>query len=243
MSALQFLYDDGDIFAVYKPAGVHSVRLANGKGAASIVDLLLEHNPSLALAGKAPEDGGLVHRLDASTSGVLVGAATRKSWELLFTLVLSGALKKHYVACLEGSLSQQQEIEVSSFIGSPYRGAKKMRSYKSDPGAASRTLFGSTSYKLLSYDETLAVSLVCADASPARRHQVRIHAAELGHPLLGDALYGSSKLLGDIALTPREFFLHSWRVSFKHPITGAEIELESPITKEIRWHAPLPRAS
>jgi 23S rRNA pseudouridine1911/1915/1917 synthase len=97
MSALQFLYDDGDIFAVYKPAGVHSVRLANGKGAASIVDLLLEHNPSLVQAGKAPEDGGLVHRLDASTSGVLVGAATRKSWELLFALVLSGALKKHYV--------------------------------------------------------------------------------------------------------------------------------------------------
>jgi 23S rRNA pseudouridine1911/1915/1917 synthase len=222
---LSYLYNDGEIFAVYKPPGVHSVRLPSG-GGESVADELLALHPGLSLSSKNPGDAGLVHRLDRDTSGVLLGATTRPVWEKLFEGVMNGAVEKSYVLLVEGEFSRDQTL--SSFIGSPNRGAKKMKVYESAPPDWARALYGTTSYRTLSYFPNHDASLLIASASPARRHQVRLHAGHLGHPLLGDALYGSKRSLPLERGPAREFFLHAASVSFAHPNTGQRIVIESP---------------
>jgi 23S rRNA pseudouridine1911/1915/1917 synthase len=237
VEGIKYLYNSGAVFAVYKPAGVHSVQLPDGRGGDSVAALLVENRPQLASAGKSPEDAGLVHRLDFSTSGVLLGASTREAWQALFDQVSQGGVLKEYLACVEGRLESEQEI--SSFIGSPNRGAKKMRSYPKDPGLKARALFGTTLFKPISYDSARNISLVAAVASPARRHQIRLHASTLGHPLVGDSLYGSTTSLGGLAPTPRDFFLHSWLVEFAHPETGVAVTVKSPFAGELSWTGPI----
>lgn len=232
VTQLRYLYSNRSVFAVYKPAGTHSVRLPGGKGGESVADLLLAHTPSLAAAGRSQEDAGLVHRLDQSTSGLLLGASDRSVWDTLFEQIASGAIKKEYIVCVEGRFDTLRTI--TSFIGSPNRGAHKMKSYERDPGPGARALDGTTTFTPVSYDPVSDTSLVQASASPARRHQIRVHAASLGHPLVGDALYGSTRVLGEIAKEPREFLLHSWRISFRHPESGEEVLIESPISDEVR---------
>lgn len=221
------------MFVVAKPAGLHSVQLQGGRGGRSVADELLSARPELTTAGRSPHDGGLVHRLDQDTSGVLLGASSREAWESLFAQLSRGEIAKSYVACVEGRFPPVAEI--SSYIGSPYRGAKKMRSYPNDPGSSSRALLGSTSCEILAHNAGLNASLVAASASPARRHQVRIHLASLGHPLVGDSLYGSTRALGALVPASRKFFLHAWRISFTHPETGDAVTVECPYAPEIAW--------
>ena len=230
MSSLRYLYQAGSVFAVYKPAGVHSVGLPNGRGGASIADLLIASQPALASVGRSPEDAGLIQRLDLSTSGILLGATSRAAWELLFEQLGKGEVQKLYVACVEGVLREPQEV--SSFIGSPYRGAQKMKSF---PTESPRALFGQTRFEPLSVEPSQQRSLVIARASPARRHQVRVHAAQANHPLVGDALYGATTSLQERTSSEREFFLHSWRTSFRHPESKEDVLIESPLSDEIDW--------
>ena len=237
MEQPHYIYRHEGVFAVYKPPGVHSVRLPGGAGGESVADALLAQSPELAGAGRSPEDGGLVHRLDRDTSGILLGASTRLCWDKLFEESSEGRVRREYVACVEGDV--RAPCEVSSFIGSPHRGAQKMKSYAKDPGARGRALLGSTSFAPLSFDPSRNVSLVVAVASPARRHQIRLHAASQGFALVGDKLYGSAQELGAIARASRDFFLHSWRVAFAHPITGERVTLESPLAQELQWPLPL----
>lgn len=222
---LSYLYNDGEIFAVYKPPGVHSVQLHSG-GGESIADELLALNPSLSVSGRSPGDAGLVHRLDRETSGILLGATARPVWEKLFEQVLNGSVEKSYALLVEGKFARDQEI--SSFIGSPHRGAKKMKVYECTPPDWTRALHGTTLYRLVSYIPSQDASLLMATASPARRHQVRLHAAHLGHPLVGDMLYGSKRSLTITRGPVREFFLHATSVSFAHPSSGARVVVESP---------------
>jgi len=234
---LRYIYNHEGVFAVYKPPGIHSVQLPRGAGGPSLADELLAARPELASVGRSPGDGGLVHRLDESTSGVVLGASTQNCWAALFGKISGGGVRREYAACVEGQILGGRDI--STFIGSPHRGAHKMRSYDKDPGVRGRALFGSTSFTPLSLNPSQDMSLVVAVASPARRHQIRLHAASLGFPLVGDSLYGSTRELGPVARAPRSFFLHSWRIVFEHPVTGELVTLESPLEEELLWPLPL----
>jgi 23S rRNA pseudouridine1911/1915/1917 synthase len=228
--SLTYLYNDGDIFAVYKPAGMHSVQLPKG-GGASIADALLQANPSLSKASKQPGDAGLIHRLDESTSGVLVGASTRSVWDRLFEELLAGRIHKTYALIVEGEFAGTRTI--TSWLGSPHRGAKKVKVYETKPPEWSRALEGTTTYSAQRFISGQNATLALAVASPARRHQVRAHAAHLGFPLIGDTLYGSTRSMNDMTLGPREFFLHALKVSFRHPITHEEVEIVSNLEGEL----------
>ncbi len=225
MHTLNFLYEDTDIFVVYKPAGLHSVRLPNG-GGSSLADLLLAHNPELKNASRSPGDAGLVQRLDLETSGVMLGAKNRAMWEALFQALRDGAITKHYVALVEGRIDTR--CEIASYLGSPHRGAKKVKVYLREPAASVRALYGSTLVEPISFDPIRNQTLVRVAASPARRHQVRAHLAHLGHPLVGDTLYGASSTLK----SDRGFFLHAETIAFIHPKTHAEMVVRSPHESE-----------
>lgn len=230
MHTLHFLHRDDDIFALYKPAGIHSVRLPAG-GGISLADLLLEHNPQLANASRSPLDAGLAQRLDYETSGIILGAFNRSAWSALFDELMAGTIEKHYVAIVEGKVSK--ESVVSSHIGSPNRGAQKVKVYTAKPPASARALPGTTTFTPLHFISEHNATIVQVSASPARRHQVRAHAAFSGHPLLGDSLYGSTRSLGNLCTTTRSFFLHAWKVTLKHPTSGEQQQLESDYHGEI----------
>lgn len=227
---LTYLYNDGDIFAVYKPAGLHSVQLPKG-GGSSVADELLKANPLLQESSRTPGDAGLINRLDEETSGILLGATKRSTWQKLFSLSMEGKVSKTYVALLEGEFTGTQTI--TSFIGTPNRGAKKVKVYEKEPPAWARALEGTTTYTAHHYVPSLDATLVYAAASPARRHQVRAHASHLGHPLLGDTLYGAARPFPTISPTHREFFLHAAKMSFVHPLSGEAVAIECPFEREL----------
>lgn len=228
--SLTYLYNDGDIFAVYKPAGMHSVQLPKG-GGSSIADELLKHTPSLSQASKQSGDAGLIHRLDESTSGILLGATTRPVWDMLFQALLAGEIHKTYGLIVEGQFTGTRAI--TSWLGSPHRGAKKVKVYEKEPADWARALEGTTTFTARSYLLDHDATILEAVASPARRHQVRAHAAHLGFPLLGDTLYGSTRTLADMSRAPRDFFLHAQQVNFTHPLTNEKIEIMRGIEQEL----------
>ena len=232
---LSFLYQDTEIFAVYKPAGLHSVRLPDGAGGSSLADMLISRYPKLSSVAKSEGHAGLISRLDRDTSGVIVGAFSQELWEQLYQMLLTGKMKKSYVALVHGRLSEERSF--SSYIGSPNRGARKVKVYEQRPAKSARALPGTTHFLPLSVDTSLNVSLVTVLAAPARRHQVRAHAAYIGHPLVGDSLYGSTESVERFVTTPRSFFLHSRQVTFTHPRSGEQITIESPLMKELVWGA------
>ncbi len=104
MTELEFLYNDDSLFAVYKPAGIHSVRLPSG-GGRSLADLLCERYPELEHAAPSSLDGGLVQRLDLETSGVLLSAKTPEVWQALYDALLARRIMKSYVALVAGTVS------------------------------------------------------------------------------------------------------------------------------------------
>lgn len=225
LSAL-YLYQDEYIFALNKPAGIHSVGLRSG-GGPSLSDLLLAENPKLAVASPQELDAGLVQRLDFDTSGIILGAKTREMWEHLHTAIIKGDFIKRYIALVDGKLTQSKTI--TSYIGSPYRGAKKMRSYREQPTGKVRALLGTSEVNPYKNVFEYNMSFVEVSASPARRHQVRVHAAALGHPLTGDSLYGSVETLPEaFQKTPRVFFLHAHTVQGLHPQTKQQINFTAP---------------
>ena len=232
--ALTYIYNDGNIFAVYKPAGIHSVQLPKG-GGNSVADELLQNNPSLSQASKQPGDAGLLHRLDESTSGILLGATSRPVWDMLFEGLLAGTIHKTYALIVEGQFTGTRTI--TSWVGSPHRGAKKVKVYEKEPPDWARALEGTSTYSSHRYVTDRDATIVEAEASPARRHQVRAHAAHLGFPLVGDTLYGSTRTLADMTRAPREFFLHAMKVSFTHPLTTEKIEIVSELEHELTPHS------
>ncbi len=234
MSDLHFFYNDDDIFAVYKPAGMHSVRIPH-EGGHSLADDLIAAYPELIHASRSPLDGGLVQRLDFGTSGVLLGAKSRPMWDALYTALSEGQIDKSYVALIEGELAE--EVSVSTLIGSPHRGARKMKIYSRPPSPPVRALPGTTLFRPIRFLAQFDMSVVQAKASPARRHQVRAHAAHIEHPLVGDLLYGSRRSVGALCATPREFFLHAWQLAFHHPRTGESVSVESDFVAELSSRA------
>jgi 23S rRNA pseudouridine1911/1915/1917 synthase len=225
-----FLFSDSDLFAVYKPAGMHSVKIPED-GGYSLADDLVAYDPQLSLASRSSLDGGLVQRLDFGTSGVLLGAKNRATWDALYEALSAGKIEKSYVALVEGEISQT--ATVSTLIGSPHRGAKKMRIYSRPPTPPVRALPGTTVFTPIKYLAQFNMTLIQAEASPARRHQIRAHAAHIGHPLVGDQLYGSQRSIGALCSAPRDFFLHAWRLKFKHPKSSEIIEVESDFKVEL----------
>jgi 23S rRNA-/tRNA-specific pseudouridylate synthase len=227
-------YEDEFLFVVTKPFNLHSVGidLVNGTGD-SMGELLAKKYGS---AGLNPLEGGLINRLDYETSGLMIGAKDTKTYELLREMIQQGEIHKKYLALVEGELEEGAIVE--GWIGPRHRGSKKVTFWDKKPKGV-RALEATTKVipikKILSIDGE-AATLVEVEAHVARRHQVRVSCAEIGAPLVGDALYGSKKELAgwrDCLKVEGElpaFFLHAWKVSFKHPMTGKVVEFESSAT-------------
>lgn len=219
INKLKFLYNDDYIFAVEKPVNIHSV-INNNSSELSIASLLLEEYPTLVSVAKK-EDAGLLNRLDFSTSGILLGAWKKEYWDKIHKE--NDNIKKTYLAVVEGKANN---TTIETFIGGAYRGSKKVRVYPISKNPK-RALIGETKITLLSYNEEKNISLVSTTVFSAKRHQIRAHLAYLGHPLVGDTLYGATTHIADFFKISNsiEFLLHNESLDFFNPLSKQQIKI------------------
>lgn len=201
---MKILFEDKDILVVEKSAG-EVVHPAPGYETGTMSDLLKVRYPEIANVG-SKERPGVVHRLDKDTSGVMVFARNQSAYLKLRKLFESHeGVEKTYLAVCHGS--------------------PKGRSGTLD------SLIGRDHLRAVSHWELLqkkgGVSLIEFNIETGRMHQVRIHAAELGCPIVGDTTYGSREKDAHLRRRPTRTLLHAVRLAFKHPATGKFVEFLS----------------
>jgi len=237
---LTILYDDRDIAVIDKPAGM-VVHPGAGHARGTLVNALLHHVSCLSGVG-GRERPGLVHRLDRGTSGVLVIAKHDRAHRALARQFHDREVGKEYLTLVWGTPKAGQTIERA--IGRDPRARQKM-STRARRARAAIT-------HVLEVEPLGGVSLVRVRIATGRTHQIRVHLAEAGHPVAGDALYGGARRRPPARLAPigrlTRPFLHAARLTISHPEDGRRLSFEAPLPPDLadlvatlRRTAPSPR--
>lgn len=220
---LEVLFADAAMLIVNKPGGVPCHPLRPGERG-TVMNALVARYPETALAGDKPLEGGLVHRLDNGTSGALIVARTRTAFEELRRAIRTGRVRRRYLALVEGR--PEAEMFLDAPVAHHPKSARRMV-----VAADEREAHRLGARRAISRVEPLRsgrrFSLVQVDPATGARHQIRVHLANAGFPILGDTLYGGPSTPD---LEPGRFCLHL-----------AEIELESPASGTVRVRAELPQ--
>lgn len=215
--SLDIVYEDEALLVVNKPAGL-VVHPAPGHAGGTLVNGLLAYCPQIAEVG-GPERAGIVHRLDKDTSGLIVVAKDEATHAALQRQFKRRGVSKTYLALVEGQVQPPEGI-IEAPIGRDRVRRKRMMVTPS--GRQART-----TYRVLEYfaDHTLL------EVQPVtgRTHQIRVHLAWLGYPVVGDDVYGYRRQ----RLLQGRHFLHAARLRFTHPLTGEEMALEAPLPPEL----------
>ncbi|XXF79481.1 RluA family pseudouridine synthase [Myxococcaceae bacterium GXIMD 01537] len=210
--ALRVLFEDGEVLAVDKPAGINA-QPTEGRVGDSLVDL------ASAYLGR---EAGLVHRLDKETSGVTVFGKTARATAALAAEFREGSARKRYVAATGPGLppSGRVDLPLSKDPSRPGR----WRATRAANGVPAETDFRT----LYAGAEFCLVELL---PHTGRTHQLRAHLTALGAPILGDARYGGAPRAGGVD-APR-CLLHAQALELRHPGTGAPVRFESPIPEDL----------
>jgi 23S rRNA pseudouridine1911/1915/1917 synthase len=234
---LTIVYEDEDLLVIDKPAGL-TVHPAAGLPAClpdrragqagmrrgTLAAALLAYRPELASVG-GPERPGIVHRLDRDTSGLLVVAKNEAARAALARQWKERQVEKGYLALVHGRLEPSEAV-VDAPIGRDPRHRQRMAVVEG--GRAARTAYRVRRYLPAGQAGRDVYSLVEVTPSTGRTHQIRVHFAALGHPLVGDRVYGRpSSVL-------RRQFLHAHRLAFRHPVDGRPLEFESPLPEDLQ---------
>jgi 23S rRNA pseudouridine1911/1915/1917 synthase len=208
---LQILFEDEDLLVVNKPPGL-VVHPGAGNLAHTLVNALLHRGSDLSVIG-GEQRPGIVHRLDKETSGCLVVAKNDAAHQSLAKQFLERRVTKIYLALVHGKLRRPRGT-IEAPIGRHPVQRKKMHV---DPR---RGRLAKTEYRVL---ESLGgISLVECVLHSGRTHQIRVHLHHLGHPVIGDALYGKKA-------TASRQMLHAWKLGFIHPRTAEPMLFEAPV--------------
>lgn len=214
---LDVIYEDDALLVVNKPAGM-VVHPAYGHASGTLVNAVLAHCPEVADVG-GPDRAGVVHRLDKDTSGLILIAKDGVTRAALQRQFKRRRVAKAYLALVEGQV-QPREGVVEAPVGRNKRQRKKMAVVRS--GREARTLYRAIEYFA---DNTLLE----VHPHTGRTHQVRVHLAWLGYPIVGDVVYGRRRQ----RLLRTRHFLHAARIRFSHPVTSEEVEFEAPLPPEL----------
>jgi len=214
---LDVIYEDDVLLVVNKPAGM-VVHPAYGHSSGTLVNAVLARCPRIADVG-GPDRAGVVHRLDKDTSGLIIVAKDEATRTALQRQFKRRQVAKTYLALVEDQV-QPREGVVDAPVGRNKRQRKKMAVVRS--GREARTL-----YRAIEYFPNH--TLLEVRPHTGRTHQVRVHLAWLGYPLVGDTVYGRRRQ----RLLRSRHFLHAARLGFTHPTTGEEIEFEAPLPPEL----------
>jgi 23S rRNA pseudouridine1911/1915/1917 synthase len=226
---LTILFEDPHIIVVDKPAGM-VVHPAPGNYSGTLVNALLSHCPDLSGIGGVLRPG-IVHRLDKDTSGVLVAAKDDLAHRALSEQFKKHTPKRRYIGVVFGQLPEEGEIAAS--IGR-HPGHRKKMSTRPRRGREAKTRWNVL-------QRFRHFNLAEFRLETGRTHQIRVHLSSLGHPLLGDPLYGGRGRLASVeplilrqALQKlRRQALHAVSLGFAHPVTGKKLEFSSPLPDDM----------
>ena len=217
------VHADDQVVVVDKPAGL-VVHPGAGHADGTLVSGLLARFPDLATVGD-PARPGIVHRLDRGTSGLLVVARTDAAYRSLADQLAARTVGRQYLALATGQLADDQGV-IDAPIGRSNRTPTKMA--VTAHGRPART-----TYRVLRRLDTLPglepSTLLALTLETGRTHQIRVHLAAIGHPVVGDDRYGT----GTDRLAPGRLFLHAARLGFVHPGTAEWVEWTSPLPDDL----------
>ena len=214
------VHEDGDVIVVNKPVGL-VVHPAAGHGTGTLVNGLLARYPEIAAVGQ-PIRPGIVHRLDAGTSGLMVVARSAAAYDSLVAAMSDHSVHREYLALAWGHFDSVSGV-VDADIGRDPRDPMKMAVVRD--GKWARTHFEVVD----AFDSPAYLSLVRCRLETGRTHQIRVHLAAVGHPVVGDATYGGAR---SSLRSPRPL-LHAARLGFVHPVTGDEMEFEAAVPSDM----------
>jgi 23S rRNA pseudouridine1911/1915/1917 synthase len=209
--ALAIVFEDEDIVVIDKPAGL-VVHPGSGNWDGTLLNALLHHAPPLAGLPRA----GIVHRLDKDTSGLLVVGKTLAAQTSLVRQLQGRSVGREYLAVVSGAVERDGTVEAA--IGR--HPVQRTRMAVVAGGRSARTHFHVL-------ERFAGATLLRCRLDTGRTHQIRVHMAHVGHPLLGDPVYGARRGL-ILADGFRRQALHAWRLGLRHPASGAAMQWEAP---------------
>jgi 23S rRNA pseudouridine1911/1915/1917 synthase len=218
---LTILYEDSDVVAIDKPAGM-AVHAGAGVHSGTLVNALLHHFASLSrTAGDLRP--GIVHRLDRYTSGVLLVAKNDAAHQCVAGQFASRQVEKTYLALVHGNVKQDR-----GRIEKPIARDPKQRTRMTARLTHGRAAW--SEYRVL--QRFRGFTFLEVRIGTGRTHQIRVHLASIGHPVVGDRLYGAPAKIAGQPTLPR-YFLHAHRIRFQQPSTGERVTVESPLPPDL----------
>ncbi|MDB5900033.1 MAG: rluD [Ramlibacter sp.] len=216
---LDVAFEDEHLLVVHKPAGL-VVHPAPGNWSGTLLNALLARDAGARNLPRA----GIVHRLDKDTSGLMVVARTRATMDKLVAMIAAREVARQYLALAHRPWQGPAQRRVDAPIGRDPRNRLRMTvvDLQRHSGKSAATVF-----ELLEQAEMGCA--VLGTLETGRTHQIRVHMAHIGHPLVGDALYGGGPAGG----LERQA-LHAFRLAFTHPVTGAPLTFHAPLPPDLR---------
>ena len=224
---LEVVYEDDTLVVINKPAGM-VVHPAAGNWSGTILNGLL-HRYGEAASG-LPR-AGIVHRLDKETSGLMVVARTLEAQTDLVRQLQARTVKRRYLALVWGNMPEEGTIDAP--IGRDPRERTRMAVVTSASGKPARTHFRRVDTAIW---QRQPVSAIHCDLETGRTHQIRVHCAHIGHPLLGDPVYGRARGKRSVTPLPDGFArqaLHAWRLGLIHPQTGRDMQWRAEVPEDM----------
>jgi 23S rRNA pseudouridine1911/1915/1917 synthase len=240
---LDIVYEDNDLSVINKPAGmmVHagSGSTDDARNRGTLVNALLSHYAELSRAGD-PLRPGIVHRLDKQTSGLIIVARNDASHLRLSEMFSRRQIRKTYLALVHGAIKQNNGT-INTPISRDIIRRTRMTT-KRESGARTAV----SHYSVLERIDSRfgKFTLVSVRIETGRTHQIRVHLASIGHPVVGDTLYGAPAKIAVIGLRKKSNpepetisldrnFLHAAELEFAHPISGKPLSLKAPLPEEL----------
>jgi len=224
--ALEILFEDDDLFAVNKPAGL-AAHPGTGITGATLVELVRAHVPGSEARGAGEFKPSPAHRLDRETSGIILVAKNRRTMAALAALFeAKDEVRKEYLALAKGKMPKE-----SGLIDLPLSEHEQTAKSKTRRGVNMQP--ARTRWKVVSSMKEATLLKVLIETG--RTHQIRRHLQAAGHPVAGDARYGDFNFnrVAKTRWSLRRMFLHAWKLSIPHPLTGETLSLAAPLPGEL----------